>query len=76
MHLGVLIMIANEVEGLLTEPGDEAAIAEALFRLHDDPGLWERLSRNARQRAETAFDARVLAQRMPDTIAHYRGEGG
>jgi len=73
---GTVDMIANEVDGLLTEPGDEAAIAESLARLHDDPGLWERLSQNARRRAETAFDARVLAQRMLDTIAHYRQNGG
>jgi glycosyltransferase involved in cell wall biosynthesis len=73
---GIVDMIANEVDGLLTEPGDQPAVASALVRLHDDLELWERLSQSARRRAQTAFDARVLAQRMLDTIAHYRENGG
>jgi glycosyltransferase involved in cell wall biosynthesis len=69
---GTADMITDEVDGLLTPQGDEAAIASALARLHDDAALWARLSSHARQRAQMAFDARVLAQRLLDTIAQYR----
>ena len=73
---GTTDMIAHEVDGLLTEPGDEAAIADAITRLYRDADLWQRLARNGRTRAETAFDARVRAQCLLDTIAHYRAQGG
>jgi glycosyltransferase involved in cell wall biosynthesis len=48
-------------QGLLTPPGDPAALAEALGRLVKDPGLRERLGIAARRRAEEAFTIERMA---------------
>lgn len=41
---GPLELITNDVDGLLTTPGDSAALAAALRRLADDPKLRRRLA--------------------------------
>lgn len=45
---GVPEMVTDNVDGLLVPPGDADALAGALQRLRDDPGLRERLGRQAR----------------------------
>jgi glycosyltransferase involved in cell wall biosynthesis len=41
--------------GFLVPPNDPTAIGAALRRLRDDPALWRRLSRGARERVEERF---------------------
>jgi hypothetical protein len=66
-------MITHELDGLRSEPGDEAGLA--LGRLHDDADLWQRRARPGRQRAGTAFAARVLAAGPLESSARCRGDG-
>jgi colanic acid/amylovoran biosynthesis glycosyltransferase len=65
-------MIADGEDGLLVDQGDEAGLAGALGRLHDDDDLRIRLARAGRARAEREFDARVLAARMLTTLQEAR----
>jgi|LZQN01.1.fsa_nt_gb glycosyltransferase involved in cell wall biosynthesis len=49
-------VIEHDVTGLLCSPDDIQAFAEAARRLAEDPNLWSRMRRNARQRVERLFD--------------------
>ncbi|TML83497.1 MAG: glycosyltransferase family 4 protein [Actinobacteria bacterium] len=44
-------LVEDGVNGLLVEPGDEAALADAIVRVLTEPGLAERLGEAARERA-------------------------
>lgn len=48
-------LITPETDGLLVPSDDEAALAQALLRLHDDPSLAQRLGLAARRRAVAHF---------------------
>jgi glycosyltransferase involved in cell wall biosynthesis len=48
-------IVEDGESGLLVPPNDPAAIAGALLRLREDPGLWRRLSAGARRRVEERF---------------------
>ena len=48
-------LITPESDGLLVPSDDEAALAQALLRLHDDPSLALRLGQAARRRALAHF---------------------
>jgi glycosyltransferase involved in cell wall biosynthesis len=63
-------------EGLLVPPADPFALAEALGRLHDDPGLRSDLGRRARARAEQAFDARKMARILARVYLELGGLSG
>jgi glycosyltransferase involved in cell wall biosynthesis len=56
--------IVSEESGLLTPPGDVAALAAALVRVVRDPGLRERLRVGARQRFVDHFDVRTYSARL------------
>jgi glycosyltransferase involved in cell wall biosynthesis len=56
---GIPYLLGHEHDALLVPPNDPAAIATAVRRLLTEPGLAERLSRNARQKAEQ-FDWSVI----------------
>ena len=55
----------NDVDALLVEPGDANALAGALRRVLDEPGLGERLQRAGSRRADD-FSMTALAQHYAD----------
>lgn len=56
---GIPYLLEHERDALLVPPDDAEAMAAAVTRLLTEPGLAERLSRNARQKAEQ-FDWSVI----------------
>jgi glycosyltransferase involved in cell wall biosynthesis len=63
---GIPELVEHEVNGLLVEPDDPQALADALLRLHDDPELTRRLTENARATVRERFDGDRLAHRLAD----------
>ncbi len=61
---GVPEVVEDGVTGLLVEPGDEAALAEALLRLLKDAALRRQMGEAGRRRAVTLFDQRDQVKRM------------
>ena len=57
-------VIEPEKSGLLTPPGDVAALAAALARVVGDPALRERLRAGARERFLDRFDVRSYSARL------------
>ena len=55
--------------GLLTPPGDPAALADALQRMVDEPALRRRCGEAARARVENGLDAKTVGRK---TVAVYR----
>ena len=65
---GVPEIVRAGVDGLLVPPGDASAIAGALDRLLDDDELRASLGEAGRERARTAFDPEVIADRWVDVV--------
>src|SRR5690606_28803143 len=61
---GIPELVEEGVEGLLVEPDDPAALADALQRLLGDEGLRRQLAARARERIERDFDSRREAARL------------
>jgi L-malate glycosyltransferase len=59
---GIPYLLEHEYDALLVPPNDPAAMATAVHRLLIEPGLAERLSRNARQKAEQFDWSNILPQ--------------
>ena len=59
---GIPYLLVHEQDALLVPPNDPQAMAAALRRLLTEPGLAERLSYNARQKAEQFDWSTVLPQ--------------
>ena len=57
------------MDALLVPVRDAAALAKAIARLQDDPGLARRLGEAARSKAPALFDKRVV---VDATLAVYR----
>lgn len=62
-HSGVSWVSPHDVSGLTVPPDDAGAFAGAVRRILQEPGLRERLSRGARDRARAEFDDRLMAER-------------
>ena len=62
-HSGISWVSQHERTGLTIPINDSDALAAASRRLLDNPGLREKLSAQARERAQNEFDHRVMAQR-------------
>lgn len=60
--------VFNETTGLLIEPNDPVALAGAIERLADDPGLRHRVAEDGREFVLSNFDERKIAE---DVIATY-----
>lgn len=54
---------------LVVPPMDPAALAHALRRLHDDPGLRRRLAANGRERAERDYSDAVIAELLDHHVS-------
>jgi colanic acid/amylovoran biosynthesis glycosyltransferase len=65
---GIPELVDDGVSGLLVPPRDPGALARALRRLHDDPGLRERLARAGREKVEREFDVRASAAKLVQRI--------
>lgn len=79
-HSGVAWVSRHEETGLTVPVGDHEALARAAVRLLREPGLRERLARQARERACQEFDRRVMAEHSlrlyRRALAGRRGAGG
>ena len=60
--------ITPEKTGILIEAGDSAALAAAILRLSEDPGLRQRLSTEGSRFAIENFDGRIMASTY---LEHY-----
>ena len=63
---GIPELVEDEVNGLLVEPDDPAALADALIRLHEDRELATRISHAGRRTVRERFDGDRLARRLAD----------
>ncbi len=72
---GIPEYVADGVTGLLFPPGDHAALAACVRRLHDDPPLRRTMGRAARARAvehfspESRLDSYLELYRKPETVS-------
>ncbi len=66
LHSGVPWVSRHEESGLTVPLNEPAALAAAARRLLEEPGLRERLSANARARANREFGDRTMALRSRD----------
>jgi len=67
---GISSVIRHEVNGLLVEPGDAREMADAIFRIHENPGLRERLEANAKKVAER-YDWKVINVKISEKLAEF-----
>nr|WP_255671703.1 glycosyltransferase [Corallococcus sp. AS-1-6] len=70
---GVAWVSLHERTGLTVPVGDARALAAAARRLVEEPGLRERLSRGAQERARAEFGHDVMASRSLDLYAEALG---
>jgi glycosyltransferase involved in cell wall biosynthesis len=61
-------VVVDGQSGLLVEPGDPVVLAGAICRLLGDPALMDRLGKNARQRYEDKFTAKIMAKKYYELI--------
>jgi len=61
---GIPELVEHERTGLLVDPGDEAQLAEALGRLHDDERLRAALAEAGRQRVLAFYNVAGSARRL------------
>lgn len=74
---GIPYLLEHEGDALLVPPGDAAAMAAAVRRILTEPGLAERLSRNARRKA-AQFDWAAILPRwetLMDSLTSIRSTG-
>lgn len=67
---GVPEALRAGIDGLLVEPGNNQALADAVRSVVERPALWQSLRRHAHQRHAEYFSDRRMAERVTDV---YRG---
>jgi glycosyltransferase involved in cell wall biosynthesis len=71
---GIPELIETEVHGVLTQPGEEIALADALQRLIDAPALRREMGARGREKVVAEFDVRRSAEQL---LARFSaGQGG
>ncbi|MEQ9569008.1 MAG: glycosyltransferase [Longimicrobiales bacterium] len=65
---GIPYYIEHGVDGLLFEPANTDSLEQALRRFMSDPGLREKLSRGARERARTSFSSQEYLRRYGEIV--------
>jgi glycosyltransferase involved in cell wall biosynthesis len=65
---GIPELVEDQVNGLLTPPGDDTALATAMARLLNEPALRERLGQNGRQSVVKKFDVKRNVRRFAATL--------
>ena len=65
---GVGEIITDGVDGLLVEPRNVVALADAMSKLQDNPALRLRLAREGRQTIINRFDSRIGAKTLRDRL--------
>jgi glycosyltransferase involved in cell wall biosynthesis len=71
---GVTGIIKNNQTGLIVNPSDSAALAQALNRLIENPSLESKLAKNGREYIVGNFDWNVLAARFEALYQHVLGQ--
>jgi colanic acid/amylovoran biosynthesis glycosyltransferase len=70
---GIPELVVDGVTGVLVQPGDAAALAQAIERLLDDPALRARLGQAGRRKVLAEFDLHkntiLLAERFRESVA-------
>jgi glycosyltransferase involved in cell wall biosynthesis len=61
---GIPELVEDGVNGLLVDPDDPDALAEALLRVHRDEALRARLAAAGEATVRERFDGEVLAERL------------
>lgn len=72
---GLPEVVEDEVNGLLFSPGDAAALAGAINQLASDPSAVRAMSRAARRKAESEFDAPAHYLRLRAVLEKAIGKG-
>jgi hypothetical protein len=62
------------VTGILTQPGDEMAITQAMIRLAEEPGLAARMGQAGRARAEEIFSSDATLPELESRLTAATGE--
>ncbi len=65
---GIPELVIDKVTGILVEPNDEPALAQALGRLIDSPETRAQMGAAGRQRASEKFDAKVCKNAFHDLL--------
>ena len=71
--VGVVDCIRDDDNGLLTEPGDPTALAEALRRVLRNPDLRTRLAETALHECRTVYSWQKVGRQIMDIYAHVAG---
>ena len=61
---GVRTVVEHEVDGLLTEAGDPAALAESIRQILSDELLRQAMGRRGRAKVETRYAWQVVGERL------------
>jgi len=65
---GISEVIRDEVNGLLVGPDDPREMADAIFKIHENPNLRKRLEFNAQKDAEK-YDWKIINEKINEVIS-------